>query len=244
MTSAKLRLASCLLLLSLLAFLTFRQAHAYRDIETLWRTTIAANPDSLLAHLNLGELLLRRNNLFEAMYYLERAATLDPRNPEAHNNLGSALQRLGRPEPAIVEFRKATELLPDFALYHANLASALTETGHLDEAIAQYELAVRAAPTDAFIANNLAWLLATAETPTPKDAQRAVELAERAVALSKDNPVNTGTLAAAYAAAGRFNDAVAQAEKARDLATRRGLQDVARLLDEMLASYRAGRRFR
>jgi spermidine synthase len=189
-------------------------------------------------------MLLRRDNLFEAMYYLERATKLDPQNPENHNNLGSALRKLGRVEQAIPEFRKATELLPNFAVYHANLASALSETGKLKEAIAEYELAVPAAPDDAFIANNLAWLLATAEAPTPTDVQRAIELAERAVALSQDNPVNTGTLAAAYAAAGRFNDAVAQAEKARELAMRRGLKDVAGLLDEMLAAYRAGRRFR
>ena len=75
-----------------------------------------------------------------------------------------------------------------------------------------------------------------------RSARRGI--GERAVALSKDNPVNTGTLAAAYASAGRFNDAIAQAEKARELAVRRGLRDVAGLLDEMLASYRAGRRFR
>ena len=244
MIPGKLRLAFCLALLSVLAFLTFRQSHAYRDIETLWRTTISANPRSALAHNNLGVMLLRRDNLFEAMYYLERATEIDPRNPENHNNLGSALRKLGRVEPAIVEYRKATELLPNFALYHANLASALSEVGRLDEAIAQYELAVQAAPADAFIANNLAFLLATAEAPTPRDIQRAVELAERAVALSKDNPVNMGTLAAAYAVAGRFNDAVTQAEKARDLATRQGLRDVANLLEQMLASYRAGRRFR
>jgi Flp pilus assembly protein TadD len=240
----KPKLLFSLALLSLLAFLTFNQSHAYRDIETLWRTTIAANPQSTLAHNNLGVLLLRRESLFDAIYYLERATKLDPLNPEAHNNLGSALQKLGRREPAIAEFRKATELLPNIATYHANLASALTEAGRPSEAIAQYELAAQAAPSDAFIANNLAWLLATAEAPTPKDAARAVELAERAVALSKDNPVNTGTLAAAYASAGRFNEAIAQAEKARELATRRGLNDVANLLDEMLASYRAGRRFR
>jgi tetratricopeptide (TPR) repeat protein len=244
MTAGKFRIAFCLALLSLLALLTYRQAHAYRDIETLWRTTISANPQSAMAHNNLGVLLLRRDNVFDAIYYLERGAKLDPLNPENHNNFGSALRKLGRLEPAIAEFRKAAELLPKFALYHANLASALTEAGRNDEAIAEYELAVRASPSDAFVTNNLAWLLATKEAPTPKDVERAVEMAERAVALSKDNPVNTGTLAAAYASAGRFKEAIEQAERARELATRRGLNDVASLLDEMLASYRAGRRFR
>jgi spermidine synthase len=178
------------------------------------------------------------------MYYLERAATLDPRNAEARNNFGNALRAQGRLNEAILQYQQAVELLPNFVMYRSNLASALTGAGRLKEAITHYEEAIKASPSDPFIANNLAWLLATSPDSSSSSRKRAVELAELAVKLSIDNPVNAGTLANAYAAAGRFDDAVAQAEKARDLAVQQGNRDLADLLTEMLASYRMGRIFR
>jgi Flp pilus assembly protein TadD len=227
------------ILLMLLAALTFRQGGAYRDMETLWRTTISANPQSAMAHNNLGMLLFRRGSVNDSMYYLERATALDPRHAEARNNLGSAFRVKGRLNDAITEFRAATELEPRSGVYRANLASALTEAGNLGEAIAQYELAVKAAPADPFIANNLAWLLATSPQVTAQDSQRAVELAERSARISTEDPVAHGTLAAAYAAAGRFDDAVVQAEKSRELALRQGNRDLADLSNRMVEAYRA-----
>jgi hypothetical protein len=50
-----------------------------------------------------------------------------------------------------------------------------------------------------------------------------------------------GTLAAAYAEAGRFGDAVKTAEKARDLAAAAGLKDVAAKNSELLELYRTGK---
>jgi Flp pilus assembly protein TadD len=232
------------ILLLVLGILSFRQSRAYRNEETLWRATIATNPGSAMAHNNLGLLLFRRGSVNESIYYLERATQLDPRNAEAHNNFGDALRIQGRIDDAISQFRQAAELEPGFAMYHANLGSALTEKGRIEEAIAQYDAAIAIAPDDPFVTNNLAWLLATtAETPTP-NARRAVDLAERAVRLSKEDPLPMGTLSVAYAAVGRFDDAIAQAEKARDLALRQNKRRVADLCTEMLGFYRAGRPFR
>jgi spermidine synthase len=228
----------------LLAVLTFRQSGGYRDMETLWRTTISANPQSSMAHNNLGLLLFRRGSVNESMYYLEKAAALDPLHAEAHNNLGSALRVQGRLNEAIAQFREASELEPRSGVYRANLASALTEAGNIAEAIAQYELAVKASPSDPFIANNLAWLLATSPQVTAHDSRRAVELAERSARISTEDPIARGTLAAAYAAAGRFSEAAAQAEKSRELALRQGNHGVRDLADQMLKAYRAGQIYR
>src|SRR5262249_23934734 len=101
-----------------------------------------------------------------------------------------------------------------------------------------------ASPFDPFAANNLAWLLATAPKPSPPNIERAIELTERAVKLTKGSAVNTGTLAVAYAASGRFDDAAIQAEKARSLVIQQGDSKLADLLAEMLESYRKGRVFR
>ena len=89
--------------------------------------------------------------------------------------------------------------------------------------------------------NNLAVLLATAPDPALRNGAEAVQLAERASSLSGSrNPVMLTTLAAAYAEAGRFSEAVASAQKAGELASI--FKDDALLARnrELLELYRAG----
>ncbi len=71
--------------------------------------------------------------------------------------------------------------------------------------------------------NNVAWLLSTCPEAATRDGARAVALAERAVALTRrGEPTLLDTLAAAYAEAGRFDDAVRAEREALALARRRG----------------------
>ena len=57
--------------------------------------------------------------------------------------------------------------------------------------------------------NDLAWLLATCPDNSVRNGQKAVELAQQAVQLSNGrSPEILDTLAAAYAEAGRFHEAV------------------------------------
>ena len=79
--------------------------------------------------------------------------------------------------------------------------------------------------------NNLAWIYATDPRSELRDADEAVRLAEQACQLSdRTVPSRLTTLAAAYAAAGRFDKAVATAEEAMRLAAEHGQQgDVAKI---------------
>ena len=89
--------------------------------------------------------------------------------------------------------------------------------------------------------NNLALILATASDDKLRDGAEAVQLAERALRLP---PVKgmcvAGTLAAAYAEAGRFPEAVATAEKAVREETAAGETSFAELNRQLLTFYRAG----
>jgi hypothetical protein len=91
--------------------------------------------------------------------------------------------------------------------------------------------------------NNLAWLLATSPEPALRNGPRAVQLAERACGLSK-LPSLLGTLAAAYAEAGRFSDATRAAEQACARATQAGDAGTAARNGELLEFYRAGKPYR
>jgi Flp pilus assembly protein TadD len=88
--------------------------------------------------------------------------------------------------------------------------------------------------------NNLAWLLATSSETRIRDGARAVELAERAVHLERgDHPIIIATLAAAYAEAGRFPDAVKTARRALDLAFGSRNTDLADAIKAQLELYEA-----
>jgi hypothetical protein len=94
------------------------------------------------------------------------------------------------------------------------------------------------APTE--ILNNLAWRLATSPDPKIRDGTQSVALARRACELTHyQKPVYLGTLAAAYAETGQFDEAVAMAEKACTLASESGEQGLLKKNQELLAWYRA-----
>ncbi len=77
------------------------------------------------------------------------------------------------------------------------------------EAIHYYHEALRLKPDFDAALNNLAMLRASCKQPEFRNGREAVQLAEAACRLSgRRNPSLLGTLAAAYAEAGRFPEAV------------------------------------
>ncbi len=114
--------------------------------------------------------------------------------------------------------------------------------GRTREAVVQYREALRLNPDLAGALNNLAWVLAASPDDELRNGAEAVRLAERACELTHyGQPLFIGTLAAAYAEAGRFPEAVTTAEKVEQLATTAGLTDVAAKNRQLLELYRAGK---
>jgi len=89
------------------------------------------------------------------------------------------------------------------------------------------------------VLNNLAWTMATSGKADDRDGTRAVLFAERACQLTGyHETVMVGTLGAAYAEAGRFDDAIVTAQKACDLATASGKTDLLKINQQLLDLYR------
>lgn len=121
-----------------LSVLTWRQAHVYRDIETLWRDTLAKNSGAWMAHINLGLELERQGRTEEAHAQFLRAAAIHPGSEEAQTNAGKALRASGRTEEAIAAFRRAIEINPRFPDAKYNLANALQSQERHRDAITLY----------------------------------------------------------------------------------------------------------
>ena len=145
-------------LLAILGILTWRQTGIYRDTDTLYRATLIRNPESWLAHNNLGVSLLNKpGHLAEAKTEYQEALQLNPDDAEAHNNLGNALARMpGRLPEAIREFDIAIKLQPRLAEAHQNLGNALARNPkRLQDSIAQFEMALQLKPDNPEIRNDL-----------------------------------------------------------------------------------------
>lgn len=144
----------------LLAALAWRQAHAYRDIETLWRDTIAKNPSSWMAHDNLGCELTAQGRPAEAEAHLMKAVSLNPRNIRTHFNLANVLAEQDRGVEALARYDRALALDPRHMKSLFNKAHLLAGLGRAEEAVEAYREVLRHQPDMASAHVNLGLLLA------------------------------------------------------------------------------------
>jgi tetratricopeptide (TPR) repeat protein len=234
--------AFCGALVAGLGMLTWRQAGIYLNPEKLWRDTLAKNPDCWLAHNNLGLLLENQGRMEEAMEHCQKAVQINPDYYESLNNLGAVLAARGRFDEAIENYSKAIQINPNSADTLKNLGNAFAIKGRFAEAIKNYRKAIQINPNHREALNNLALLLATSPAAEFRDGAEAIRLAERACKLTHyGDPWFISTLAAAYAEAGRFPEAVTTAEMAEQLATTSGFETLAGKNRRLLELYRAGK---
>jgi tetratricopeptide (TPR) repeat protein len=145
---------------------------------------------------------------------------------------------------ATEQFLKSNQFQPTNAVANYQLALIYQSRRDFQRAIDYYHKTIQARPDMVEALNNLAWLLAANHDSAVRNGTEAVQLAERACKLNDfKTPVLIGTLAAAYAEAGRFGDAVTTAEKARELALAAGQKETADRNGELIELYRAGRAY-
>ena len=105
---------------------------------------------------------------------------------------------------------------------------ALSKQGKIDEAMAHWREHVRLRPSDPRGLSQLAWAMATRPEPSVRTPRRRSSWpAGRSSFPAAANRSRLTTLAAAYARAGRFDDAARTAAKALVLAQRQQNQSLA-----------------
>jgi len=220
------------------AVLTEPQIGYWKNNETLYRHALKVAPDNPLIIGNLGCALVEAGRYKEATDYLEQALKGHPGSAEAQVSWGVALGMQGRNEEAVNHYHRAIELNPQLERPHYLLAGSLLAQGERSKAAREYEIALQINPDSSEAANDFAWILATAPDPALRNGPRAVALGETACRLTKySDPLFIGTLAAAYAEAGRFEDAVKAAKKAEATAQAGGDKNLAARNGELRSLY-------
>jgi tetratricopeptide (TPR) repeat protein len=125
-------------LVLVLGVLTWRQCGEYRDIETFYRSILDRNPESWLAHDNLGVVLVRRGQLDEAVGHYRAAIRLNPAYPEAYNNYGNVLAQTRHWSEAAEAYAGALRARPSFADAENNWGKAMNDAGRFQEAELHY----------------------------------------------------------------------------------------------------------
>jgi spermidine synthase len=171
------------------------------------------------------------------------AVALQPDEVRMRLILAGLLSRAHRTDEAAAECREALRLVPNYPEAHNNLAWLLKDQGKFTEALEHFREAVRLRPGSVPSMMGLAWLLGTHPDPRLRDPREAVRLGERVVELSPpENWMASDTLAAAYAAAGRFPEAAQTAQRALEMARTVSPKDIP-AVEARLALYSQHRPF-
>lgn len=219
-------------------------AGKYDEAIQLLQASIKLVPNHPATHLYLGESYLDTGKIPEAIESLSTAVQLRPGAAVAHRKLGVALLRAGRVDDAFGQFTAATQLEPNDAKSHCQLGLICSQRKDISGAIAHYQATLAVQPNNTEALNNLAWIYAANENAAFRNGALAVELAGRACALTQNRePMLLGTLAAAYAEAGQFDNAVNTAIQARDLAYSNNQKEVAQRNEQLLVFYRSNRAY-
>jgi spermidine synthase len=183
--------------------------------------------------------------LTEAVAHFRRAVEIKPELVPARVNLGAVLRLQHRFDEATTELGLALRLEPGNAVAHTNLGGILAAQHKPREAIAEFRLALQANPDLLEPLTSLGWILATSPDAAIRQPAEASHLAGHADDLTNHQDARVlDTLAAAYAAEGRFAQAIATEQRALELAETAGVRDATDQLRLRLELYRRNRPFR
>jgi len=206
---------------------------------------VELGPEYLPPYPLLAGLLLGSGHADEAINVARNGLAVSPTNPELHYTLGLILARKGDFASATNQFAYALLLKFAWADVHLTFGQVLLYLGDAPNGLRHFQEAVRLSPDWPPALNGLAWLLATCPDATVRNGPEAVRLAEHACAVTgRENPELLDTLAAAYAEARRFPEAINAAQEAIAFARTAGDEAAVNQAENLLGFFQSGRPFR
>jgi tetratricopeptide (TPR) repeat protein len=210
-----------------------------------YHAALEIDPKLTLAHNNLGILLLQQGNFADGTRQLREALRLNPTNSETQFNLALALNQQQQWTEAVELFSKTVGTGSTDPKAHCEFAKALAHTQKTREAMSEFAAALLILPDYPDALDGLAWILSTDANAAFRNGTEAVKMAERACVLTeRKDAEKLKTLAAAYAEAGRFAEAVSTAQAAKDLAVAGSMPDLADECSAMLHRFQQSQPWR
>ncbi len=207
-----------------------------------------------------------RKEVNKAIQDYNKAIRLDPDCLEAYFLRGQAYERKGEYDKAIQNLNKVIELKPESWVTHCvrgriymkreeydkaiqdyswmkdykKRGWAYLKKGEYDKAIQDLNKTIQYYPKEASAYTVIALILATCPESKYRDGIKAVELTEKALSLGGEKWYCLSILAASYAEAGQFDNAVRMQEKAIKLAKEENSEykNIVATAEEQLSSYK------
>ena len=213
------------------------------DALEQFQAAFRLQPDNAKVNSNLAHALALSGKTQEAEARYRASLALDPTSDDTRKNFADLLRREGRQREAILQYESGLAIKPD-STTRLNLAQLYYQEGEVDPAQREFREVLKHEPDNINALNNFAWLLATCGDDSQRNGSEAVQFAEKACALTQFKQARlTGTLAAAYAEAGRFAEAVDVGRKTVQLASESGDQQTAAMANQLLELYLSKRPF-
>jgi Flp pilus assembly protein TadD len=195
-------------------------------------------------YLRRGIAYAKGGDYRRALVDFDRAAELDPAGADPWFNQGLAQLALGKPGLAALAFEEAVKRDGRHRFAWLQLGLVRLQMGDAKLGVTVLRRAAGVQPRSIEAVNTLAWVLATHPDDKIRDGGQAVEWIEPIVRSTAPDPSLLDTLAAAYACAGRRDDAVNTAREAMQLARSRGDDRLAEKILQRITLYSAGQSFR
>jgi tetratricopeptide (TPR) repeat protein len=196
------------------------------------------------AYCDNGWKFYERHDYDKALVAFNRALELDPKCSYAYCGRGCVWRAKKDYDRAMADFNRGIRLKPDDPSAYNNRGLVSYDKKDYDRAIADYDQAIRLAPNYAGAYSSLAWLRATCPDRRYRNGKAAYENANKAYRLAAaggDKLVSAGTLAAACAESGDFEQARKWAQKAIETAPDEASK---RILRSQLELYRQDKPYR
>lgn len=155
--------AAAIVVAMLLTHGTYQRNKDYHSDLAMWTDVAAKRPHNVRVRIAVGNSLLARNRVDEAIAAYREAVTIQPDLAEGYCALGMGLAKKGALDEALTAYRESLHLDPNFAKAHYNLGNALSRQGRIDESIRSFRESLRIQPRFADAHCNLGNALAAQE---------------------------------------------------------------------------------